>query len=122
MLTDKAMFDRKWQGLPLLAEVIGQRRLSADAEIELYGPSSVSDNIIALFTRLVEVSALVRDQRDVLKEFVAKASSEEFVELDRELHELRGRMQELSRYLSEGLPAEIERVRLDLSGVRAGRG
>lgn len=110
MLTERAMFERKWEGLPLLAELIGQRRLSADGEVRLYGPSSVSDNIFEIFRRLVEVSTLVRDQREVLREFVAQARPEEVGKLDHELYELRARMQELSRYLSEGLPADIDRV------------
>jgi len=51
MLTNEAQFDRQWQGLPLLAKLLGRRPLSESAEIELYGGTSVSDNIFTEFDR-----------------------------------------------------------------------
>ena len=119
MLTDEAQIRRQWQGLPLLGKLLGQRRLSGSAEINLYGGTSVSNNIFTEFDRLIRAFAIVTDQREVLQAFLADAPSEESWQLIQELEQLAGRLRDMGEHLQRGLAAQIEEVRVELGrGIR----
>lgn len=118
MLTAKAEFERRWQGLPVLAKVIGDAELSEDAAIRLYGRTSVSDNVVEVVSRLLHVSALATDQKGTLIGFVATASPRQSEDLMMELRQLANRLREFAVYLDKQLASEIEELQFELSRNR----
>ena len=121
MLTDEAQFRREWQGLPLLGKLLGQRRLSENAEIGLYGATSVSDNIFTEFDRLIRTFAIVKDQREVLRAFVADATCAEAEGLLLEVNQLSDRLRRFGEHLQGVLAPQMERLLADLArNIRRG--
>ena len=121
MLTDEAQFRREWQGLPLLGKLLGQRRLSENAEIGLYGATSVSENIFTEFDRLIRTFEIVKDQREVLRAFLADATDDEARQLEGEFLQLTTRLRDMGEYLQRDLAPQITTIYSDLGrGMRRG--
>ena len=77
MLTEKAMFDRKWHSLPELARLLGDRRLSA-AAMPL---TSTSRTGIDRLADLWSVFALTQDNKDELRKALIEGNREVGYEL-----------------------------------------
>jgi hypothetical protein len=90
-LTEEAYFERKWEGLPILANLIGKKQLS----MEWCGESSVADNIIDRVNRTLEIYASVEDNRDKIKNLIINSKS------NIEMHKLLGELEYLQIQLMD---------------------
>jgi hypothetical protein len=70
MLTENAIFDRKWQSLPELARLLGDRRLSAAA----MPFTSTSRTGVDRLTDLWSVFALTQNNKDELRKAVIEGN------------------------------------------------
>ena len=77
MLTEKAMFDRKWQYLPELARLLGGLRLSP----ERMPLTSTSRTGIDRLADLLSVFALTQDNKDELRKAVIEGNRQVGYEL-----------------------------------------
>jgi hypothetical protein len=66
MLTERALYERKWKHFPELAKLLDQKQLG----VNWTGPSSVSDNILDQVPRILEIFALVQDNESEIERAV----------------------------------------------------
>jgi hypothetical protein len=85
MLTERALYERKWSRFPELGKLLDGKCLSA----KWTGYSSVSDNIFDQVARLLEIYAAVDDNSKEIEQTVAGAD-----------HPIRRELLELSRGLT----------------------
>ncbi len=103
-LTEQAYFERKWERLPILANLIGKKQLS----MKWHGESSVADNIFDRVYRTLDIYARVEDRRDEIKNLIINSKSN--IETDKlfdELLYLRIQLIDLSerfKYYADHLP------------------
>lgn len=100
MLTERAMYERKWGRFPELGKVLSGKQLT----VKWTGPSSVSDNIFDQVVQLLKIYALVEDHgSDVDDALLARKHSmrKELSELARGLAWAAGRFAEASRQIEE---------------------
>ena len=90
-LTEQAYFERKWEGLPILANLIGKKQLS----MKWYGESSVADNIMDRVNRTLEIYASVEDNRNEIKNLIINSKS------NIEMHKLLGELKYLQIQLMD---------------------
>ena len=69
MLTESALYERKWGRFPELGRLLSHKQPS----VRWTGPSSVSDNIFDQVRRLLEIYALVEDNSRDIEQAVAGA-------------------------------------------------
>ena len=84
-LTEQAYFERKWEGLPILANLIGKKQLS----MKWTGESSVADNIMDRVNRTLQIYASVEDNHDEIKNLIINSKS------NIEMHKLLGELKNL---------------------------
>ncbi|HQO78829.1 MAG TPA: hypothetical protein PLG17_10000, partial [Thermodesulfobacteriota bacterium] len=83
MLTAKAYQERKWRAFPALRKALEDKKVPDD----YYGPTSVSDNMFARMDRLLEISVLVSEYQEHIKETAKSVGREEMYRDLRRLEE-----------------------------------
>lgn len=64
MLTDRAIYERKWKHFPELVKLLDQKQPS----LNWTGPTSVSNNKFGEINRLLEIYALVKGNESEIKQ------------------------------------------------------
>jgi hypothetical protein len=63
LLTDKALYERKWGWIPALGEILGKKEIPW----HYFGPTSVSDNRFESARRLMEIMILICENCDEIR-------------------------------------------------------
>jgi hypothetical protein len=63
LLTDEALYRRKWGWIPALGEILGKKEIPW----HYFGPTSVSDNRFESTRRLIEIMILIRENCDEIR-------------------------------------------------------
>jgi hypothetical protein len=63
LLTDEALYERKWGWIPALGEILSKKGIPW----HYFGPTSVSDNRFESTRRLMEIMILIRENRDEIR-------------------------------------------------------
>jgi len=69
VLTEKAEYERCWGGIPVLGELLGNKRIPD----HYYGPSSVSDNEFKRVQRLMKIYILIHENREEIKNMMRRS-------------------------------------------------
>lgn len=65
-LTEYALYERKWRDFPELAKLLDEKIIGVDWT----GPSSVSDSIFDQMNRILEIYALVQENKNIIEHAV----------------------------------------------------
>ncbi len=102
MLTQKAMQERKWGSYPALRKALEDKSLPDS----YYGPTSVSDNTLDEFRRLIEIAILAHEYESAIKQSASSVGPENFY---KDLRELEGRL--------EGVCTLFQRLAEDIRAI-----
>lgn len=94
MLTDEALFKRKWGSYPSLGELLGKHPVPSHH----FGPTSVSDNVFSGLLRLAEVAILTEEHADTIR---TVTDSEAASRLPKDLDRLQGELHAAGRFFTD---------------------
>lgn len=88
-LTEKAMAQRTWGAFPALRTILETKKMPD----YYYGASSASDSMFDHFQRILQMSILIKENRDVVQESLKRADQSHLEHLIKDLsrvqHDLR---------------------------------
>jgi hypothetical protein len=81
MLTEKAHYERKWNWIPRLAQLLSTKQIPE----HYFGVASTSDNRFDRVRRLMEISILIQENHGELKSQISKCEQSEKTQIEKEL-------------------------------------